>query len=263
MTRGREAPECTGVFTTLTPPPGRLLRTVALANDVHVGERISGLLLPGLPTGLRHDTDNHATVMLDALLEDLRRPDRAADHLVLAGDLTDSGTLPQSRAVRARLDAWGELGSDYFACRGNHDAPREHDHWGAVFHDHQQLTSHTADGLRFIGLDTTRPRGSGGTLATAQVARLRERLTAEPDRPTLVFGHHPATSSAAVSNPCGPGFVLDRASGAALHALYRRAPGVFLHHSGHTHRTASAAPTPVSPSNFSRSARSRSIRAAI
>ncbi|MCX4097624.1 metallophosphoesterase [Nocardia sp. alder85J] len=238
VTRAPGTPESTGVFTTLTPPPGVLLRTLALANDVHYGERASGLLVAGLPTGVRHDTAEYPELMLDAVLGDVRRPDRAADHLILAGDLTDSGTVEQSRAIRARLDRWGRLGDDWLACRGNHDAPIApgNDPWGAAFHARQQLVTHEAGGLRLIGLDTTRLRGSGGTIVAPQLARLREVLAADPDRPTLVFGHHPVTLSAAVSNPGGPGFVLDRATAAGLHEAYRAAPGVFLHHSGHTHR---------------------------
>ncbi|MFQ6329074.1 hypothetical protein ACLMAL_23455 [Nocardia sp. CWNU-33] len=50
------------------------------------------------------------------------------------------------------------------------------------------------------------------------------------------------TSHAAVSNPGGPGFVLDRTNAAALHAVYRDSPGVFLHHSGHTHRNRRSRP---------------------
>ncbi|MFI5781995.1 metallophosphoesterase [Nocardia sp. NPDC051570] len=236
VTRRAGSPETTGIFTTLTPPPGRLLRTLALANDLHVGEQTSGLLTPVLPTGLRHDGAEHPDLMLDALLSDLRLPDRGADQLIVAGDLTDTGTLDQSLAVRRRLDAWGELGRDYFVCRGNHDAPQPDDHWGAVFHPRQRLTEHEVGGLRLIGLDTTRLRGSGGTIVAPQLAHLRDRLAADPQRPTLVFGHHPVTSSAAVSNPGGPGFILDRATAAQLHTAYRTAPGVFLHHSGHTHR---------------------------
>ncbi len=246
VTRRAGTPETTGVFTTLTPPPGPLLRTIALANDVHYGESTSGLIVAGFPNGLRHDTDSHPEIMLDALLTDLRAPDRGADHLIVAGDMTDSGTLEQSAAVRARLDAWGAAGRDYFVCRGNHDVSRDGDPWGAVFRPDGRVAASDVDGLRIIALDTTRPRGSGGTLTAPQLSRLREVLAADPDRPTLMFGHHPVTSSAAVSNPAGPGFVLDRASAAALHALYRGAPGVFLHHTGHTHRNRVGRPdTPV------------------
>ncbi|MFE5290073.1 metallophosphoesterase [Nocardia sp. NPDC056611] len=237
VTRRSGTPESTGVFTTTAPPPGRLIRTIALANDLHYGEPASGLFA-GLFEGLRHGTEEYPEFMLSALLEDLRLPDRAADHLIVAGDLTDSGTAAQALGVRAQLDDWGVLGRDYFVCRGNHDVrpPEEPDHWGAIFHPRDRLLEYYAGGLRIIGLDTTRVRGAGGTLAAPQLAHLRELLRGEPDRPTLVFGHHPVTRHAAVSNPGGPGFVLDRSNAAALHALYASAPGVFLHHSGHTHR---------------------------
>jgi hypothetical protein len=237
VTRRSGTPESTGIVTTLTPPPGPLLHTIALANDVHFGEHSSGVLLAGWPHGLRHDTLEHPAIMLDALLADLRRPDRAVDQLIIAGDLTDCGRYEQAAGVRARLDAWGTLGRDYFVCRGNHDAPRpDGDEWGAAFSPRQRLTEHRAGELRVIGLDTTRLRGAGGTMVAPQLDHLRELLTTDPDRPTLVFGHHPVTLSAAVSNPGGPGFVLDRRTAAALHTLYESAPGVFLHHSGHTHR---------------------------
>ncbi|MGW2666380.1 metallophosphoesterase family protein [Nocardia tengchongensis] len=243
VTRRSGTPESTGVFTTATPPPGRLIRTIALANDLHYGEPASGLFA-GLFEGVRHGTDEYPEFMLHALLEDLRLPDRAADHLVVAGDLTDSGTSEQALGVRAQLDDWGELGRDYFVCRGNHDVrpPEETDHWGNVFHPRDRLLEYFAGGLRIIGLDTTRVRGAGGTLAPAQLAHLSELLRGEPERPTLIFGHHPVTRHAAVSNPGGPGFVLDRANAAALHRLYASAPGVFLHHSGHTHRNRRSRP---------------------
>ncbi|MEV0063226.1 metallophosphoesterase [Nocardia sp. NPDC050718] len=243
VTRRPGTPEVTGVVRTAPPPPGRLLRTIALANDLHWGEDRSGLIVAGLPPGLRHDDGHYPEVMADALLHDLRRPERAADHLVVAGDLTDSGTAEQSAGIRARLDAWGRNGRDYLVCRGNHDVARgREDHWGWVFHAHQRLTCHDLGGLRLIGLDTTRGRGAGGTLRAPQLAHLREILAAAPDQPTLIFGHHPVTRYAALSNPGGPGFVLDRASAHALLAIYQAAPGVFLHHSGHTHRNRMSRP---------------------
>ncbi|MFD3596171.1 metallophosphoesterase [Nocardia sp. NPDC058640] len=246
VTRRPGTPEVTGVFTTAPPPPGRLLRTIALANDTHWGEERSGLILAGLPPGLRHDDGHYPQVMTEALLHDVRRPERAADHLVIAGDLTDCGSAEQCAGVGARLDEWGVRGRDYFVCRGNHDAPRESgDHWGAVFGPFGRLSCHELGGLRLIGLDTTRRRGAGGMISPDQIAHLRATLAADSDMPTLVFGHHPASRHAALSNPGGPGFVLDRASAAALQACYRTAPGVFLHHSGHTHRNRRSRPDSV------------------
>ncbi|WP_405166995.1 metallophosphoesterase [Nocardia sp. NBC_01499] len=243
-------PETTGEFTTLVPPPGRQLHTLALANDVHYGEEVSGLIVDNLPPGVRQDVPPYPEVMLAALLDDVRRPDRGAEHLLIAGDLTSEASQRDSRAVRAKLDAWGTLGSDYFVVRGNHDrphvgpdyascqpAPADHyDCWADAFLPRQQLIEHEFGGLRLLGLDTSELDGSGGTIDRPQFDVLAERLRADPDRPTLVFGHHPVTIESGLTNLAGPGFVLNCRDSAELQALYDRSPGVFLHHSGHTHR---------------------------
>lgn len=249
------APEVVGEFTTLVPPPGRLLRTIALANDVHYGETVSGLLVDDLPPGFRQEPGlpPYPEVMLDALLDDLRRPDRGATALLLAGDLTAEAAPTDMRAVRSRLDAWGVADIDYLAVRGNHDrphtgadysscpsvpdAPDHHDCWAEVFGARGQLVEHDLGGLRLLGLDTSALDGSGGELDPAQLDRLVRLLRDEPDRPTLVFGHHPVTVESGLTNLGGPGFVLNRDDSIRLQAAYERAPGVFLHHSGHTHRT--------------------------
>ncbi|WP_107654429.1 metallophosphoesterase [Nocardia suismassiliense] len=243
-------PESTGEFTTLVPPPGRPLQTLALANDVHYGEEVSGLLVANVPPGVRQDIPPYPEVMLAALLDDLRRPDRGAERLLIAGDLTNEASPKDSRAVRAHLDSWGALGTDYFVVRGNHDRPHigpayasclpapadHHDCWAEAFLPRQQLIEHETGGLRLLGLDTSELDGSGGTIDRPQFDLLAERLRADPDRPTLVFGHHPVTVESGFTNLAGPGFVLNGRDSAELQALYTRSPGVFLHHSGHTHR---------------------------
>lgn len=254
LTSALGTPETTGVFTTLVPPPGRHLRTIALANDLHHGETVSGLISDGLPPGFRQEPGlpPYPTVMLDAMLSDLRKPDRHADHILVAGDLTAEAEPVDVNAVRAMLDSWGVLGVDYFVARGNHDrphvgteydsgpvvatAPDHHDCWGAAFLPLQPLHTFQVGELRVIGLDTTTLDGSGGALSAPQLAQLTAQLRAEPDRPTVVFGHHPVTRESAYSNLAGPGFVLNRPSADALQRAYAAAPGVFLHHSGHTHR---------------------------
>ncbi|WP_328409825.1 metallophosphoesterase [Nocardia sp. NBC_00403] len=246
------SPESTSEFTTLVPPPGRPLHTLALANDVHYGEQVSGLVIGDLPPGFRQEPDlpPYPEVMLAALLDDLRRPDRDADRLIIAGDLTSEATAVESRAVRARLDRWGTLGRDYLVARGNHDRPHlgadyqsctpaaadHHDCWGEEFTPRQQLIEHEVGGLRVIGLDTSELDGAGGSIERPQFEHLAGLLRADPDRPTLVFGHHPVTIESGLTNTAGPGFVLNRPDSAELQSLYERAPGVFLQHSGHTHR---------------------------
>ncbi|MFI5777469.1 metallophosphoesterase [Nocardia sp. NPDC051570] len=252
-TRMPGSPECTGEFATLTPPPGRLLRTLALCNDVHFGEEVSGLIAAGLPPGVRQEPGlpPYPEVMLTALLDDLRRPDRGADQLLLAGDLTAEATPEQTRGVRRLLDGWGAAGRDWFATRGNHDRPHvgaeyagcpvvadaeHHDCWGESFIPRGELIEHDLGGLRLLGLDTTALDAAGGLIDDAQFDRLRGLLSADPDRPTLLFGHHPVTFESAISNIGGPDFVLNRTDAARLQSLYQSTPGVFLHHSGHTHR---------------------------
>jgi hypothetical protein len=44
------------------------------------------------------------------------------------------------------------------------------------------------------------------------------------------------TVESGLTNTAGPGFVLNRPDSIELQALHERAPGVFLQHSGHTHR---------------------------
>ncbi|GAB2950996.1 phosphodiesterase [Hymenobacter coalescens] len=45
--------------------------------------------------------------------------------------------------------------------------------------------------LRLLGLDTHVPGQDGGTLCAERLRWLDERLTEAPDRPTLIFMHHP------------------------------------------------------------------------
>ncbi len=245
-----------GVVTTLATPPGTYLFTLALSNDLHYGEGDSGIIedswppsftqTPGLPP--------YPQVMLEAMLGDLRKPDRKADRLLVAGDLTSDGYLAQASGVKGLLDGWGQLEQDYFVARGNHDrsragtgwntctvvpstSPAHYDCWGDVFpYRLQQLQSHQVGGLRIIGLDTTTLDAAGGTMSAEQLDALKHVLSKDRDRPTLLFGHHPITYESAATTEAGPAFDIDRPTAIALQRLYERTPGVFFHHSGHTHR---------------------------
>lgn len=256
-TRLPQTPEATGEFTTLVPPPGRLLRTLALANDIHYGEEISGLITAGLPPGVAQEPGlpPYPEVMFSALLDDMRTPDRNVDHLILAGDMTAEATPAQVRGVRRMLDRWGTQNQDWFVCRGNHDRPHtgddyascaplsdHHDCWGESFTPRQQLGEHRIGGLRLLALDTTELDSSGGRIDRPQFEHLRDVLLADRDRPTLVFSHHPVTTESGLSNLAGPSFILNAPDATELQALYRDSPGVFFHHSGHTHRTRRTGP---------------------
>lgn len=244
-----------GVFTTLTPPPGRFLFSIALSNDLHIGETSAGIITGSFPPNFQQDPGlpPYPEVMLSALLGDLKRPDRGADHLLVAGDLTAEAKPLDVARCRQLLDGWGALNRDYFVVRGNHDRPHvgpdyagcnaepdatdHHDCWGDIFPFRRQtLSTHEVGGMRIIGLDTTMLDKSGGTLDDSQLSDLAAELRRDKDRPTLLFGHHPVTYEAAVTTAAGPAFDLDQTKARELESLYLKTPGIFFHHSGHTHR---------------------------
>jgi 3',5'-cyclic-AMP phosphodiesterase len=245
-----------GIFTTLATPPGTYLFTLALSNDLHMGEGESGIIENGWPPYFEQDPGlpGYPVVMLEAMLGDLRQPDRGADRLIVAGDLTSSSTLAQAQQVRQMLDGWGTIQQDYFVARGNHDrsmvgsgyntctpvpatSPQHYDCWGDVFpYPLQTLQSYDVGGLRLIGLDTTMLDLAGGTMSLQQLHALADVLARDRDQPTLLYGHHPVTYESAATTEAGPSFDIDRPTAIALQQLYARTPGVFFHHSGHTHR---------------------------
>lgn len=231
-----------GVVTTLTPPPGSLIARLVLSNDLHLGETSSGVLAGNLPAPVRQlaGSPPYPEVMLSALIAAAR----GTDALLVAGDLTAEAALIDAQRVRNLLQTLGNqaLGGamtsgGWLATRGNHD--RLHgtvDTVGEVFNlPLQSLAVHTFRGLRLIGLDTT-GAGSGGVLSAAQLADLSAELRRDPDQPTLIFGHHPVTAAAAATTLGGAAFDLEPSAGRGIEAAYSVAPGVFLHHAGHTHR---------------------------
>ncbi|MET9828518.1 metallophosphoesterase family protein [Streptomyces sp. NPDC006385] len=238
-------------FTTPQPPPGRHLLSVALCNDLHLGETTAGLVggLP-LPRGVSQQPGRapYPELMSRALVEEARR--RGADLLLAGGDISAGGSAHDLGEARRILDGFGTHGRDYFVVRGNHDRSRN-DSWGndgcgdSAFRtafpaggDGPGYFARDLGGLRIIGLDTYDKPGNGadaGGLGPEQLAWFRARLREAPDQPTLVFGHHPLTVRDSVF-PVTRGHCLERRQARAVVDAYASAPGVFLHHAGHTHR---------------------------
>jgi Icc protein len=245
--------------TTLVPPRGELLLTVALSNDLHIGETVSGLATADFPPGFSQAAGlpPYPVVMTSSMTADAAA--RGADVLLVAGDLTSAALPDELTGSRSLLDRYGRLAlagplrpGDYVVARGNHDQPASgaayagraavgstglFDCVPAVYDlPHGRLTATELRGLRLIGLDTTTLDTPGGAIGDAQFAALQDALASQPRQPTLVFGHHPVTGTSANTTIAGPSFDLDRADAARLESLYARTPGVFFHHSGHTHR---------------------------
>lgn len=248
-----------GVVTTLTPPPGAHILTVALSNDMHIGETQSGLIVDGFPPpfGSLPGQPPYPETMASAMIADVAR--LGARVLILNGDLTAEAELLDVHAAHGFLEKFAPISSGgrlagraVLTSRGNHDRPHTGDDYRTcppvAGTDHfdclvesfplprqQRYTAH-ANGIRLMGLDTAMLDAAGGTIEQPQFEAIEHELRSQPTRPTLVFGHHPVTDESAREAIAGQSFVLDRASAHRLERLYSAAPGVFLHHSGHTHR---------------------------
>ncbi|MHB8467121.1 MAG: metallophosphoesterase family protein [Acidimicrobiales bacterium] len=247
------------LFTTPQPPPGRHLFSIALCNDMHVGESVAGLISSvagGVPPGISQVPGEppYTQVMGDALGPEARA--RGAELLLAAGDITSEAGARDLAHARAYLDAFGAYRSDYLVTRGNHDRP----HHGAAYSHCPPVpfapgyydcfreaffpsgrtwfaTEH--HGLRVVGLDTYNKIGGGadnGVLGAEPFGFLRETLASDKDRPTLVFGHHPVSLEASLTTTEPLLFDLNQTEARQVEQLYAGTPGVFLHHSGHTHR---------------------------
>jgi 3',5'-cyclic-AMP phosphodiesterase len=248
-----------GSVTTLVPPPGRHLFTIALSNDLHTGETESGLVLSDFPPPFTQAAGlpPYPVVMARSMTYDAGA--LGADVLIVAGDLSSAALPDELAGSKALLDRFGTLTlsgrlrpGDYVVARGNHDQPKMgaayeactpvgttgyYDCLPAVYDLPQgTMTATDVGGMRLIGLDTTTLDTPGGAIEPAEFAALRDVLADRPDQPTLVFGHHPVTDQSADTTIAGPSFDLDRADAASLEALYAATPGVFFHHAGHTHR---------------------------
>jgi hypothetical protein len=233
-------------FTTPAPPPGRFLFAIALSNDMHIGETVAGLATTqagvGLPPGVSQVDGRppYPEVMAAALASEPRA--RGANLLLVDGDVTSDARPAEISTAKAFLDRFGAYRTDYFVTRGNHDRHHEGspDTFASTFFPAAPTWyALEAFGLRVLGLDTYDKIGSGGdngVLGDAQWAHVREELARDKDRPTLVLGHHPVTTEATLTTVPPVTFDMDRAQAAQLEQLYAATPGVFLHHSGHTHR---------------------------
>lgn len=126
---------------------------------------------------------------LEALLNDLPMLAGPLDRVVLTGDIATHGQKAVYAALRERLTPWH---SKLRLVPGNHDnspALRE------VFHDRVREDAprtnflEDLEGVRLVGLDSSRPWRVSGALGHAQLAWLEEALA--PQTPSLIFLHHP------------------------------------------------------------------------
>lgn len=159
---------------------------VAQITDLHVGYELSLDDAP-IDTGGR----------LDLAIDHINHLVPRIDAVIVTGDLTAEGTLPEYERVRAALS---RLRMPCYVIPGNHD---DRGNLRTVFADHRYLRDdrvflHYAieeHPLRLVGLDTHVPGEEGGELCGRRLEWLRGVLADAPRRPTLLFLHHPPIRS--------------------------------------------------------------------
>jgi 3',5'-cyclic-AMP phosphodiesterase len=253
-------------FTTPQPPPGKFLFSIALCNDLHMGETEAGLV--GGQTqfiGIEQEAGlpPYPEVMLESLVQDVAA--HKADYLLAAGDISSEAVPVDLSKARQLLGRFGDYRDDYFVTRGNHDRAHIGDPYAACrvgqwqgndcfqdqfFPGKSELTYFTRElrGLRVIGIDTYDKPGNGGDaggLSPEQLSWFRNQLAKDQDQPTLVFGHHPLVVQDSAF-PITVGNSLDATQATTILQDYSRMPGLFLHHAGHTHRNKRTI-SPVAP----------------
>ena len=115
------------------------------------------------------------------------------DVVLLSGDVTDTGLLAE---VAHAAQILKNLRCPLYIVPGNHD---DSDALWSVFGG-EECPSRTDAGIdyviedftvRIIALDSKSPDGAGGALSSAQLDWLDARLAEAPNRPTVIFMHHP------------------------------------------------------------------------
>lgn len=194
---------------------------IAQISDLHISEA-------GVGTDERYQTADHLARAIDVLNEVSPKP----DIVVASGDLVDRATVEEYRRLR---DLLAPLSMPVYLMPGNHDA---RDPLRQVFADHDYLPDqgflhYTIEDLplRVICLDSLDPGHISGTLCAERLAWLDDRLSAQPERPTFIFMHHPPfTSGLAPMDKHG----FD--AGPALAAVTSKHPQIVRISGGHLHR---------------------------
>jgi 3',5'-cyclic-AMP phosphodiesterase len=155
---------------------------IAQISDMHVSPSAQ-------PVEGRVDTQAH----LERAVSHLRALNPVPDVLLVTGDLVNLGNTQEYRLLRELL---APLPMPCYLIPGNHD---DRANLRAEFSDRAHLPGageflqYAIDDLplRLIGLDTVIPGEGGGTLCDQRLAWLDARLSEAPEKPTLIFMHHP------------------------------------------------------------------------
>jgi 3',5'-cyclic AMP phosphodiesterase CpdA len=156
---------------------------VGQISDLHIAP-------PGSKADLRFRTAEH----LARAVEHIGKLEPRPDLWLATGDLVEEGSAEEYQRLR---DILAPIDRPIYVIPGNHD---EREAMRAAFGDGGYLPpengaflQYTLEDypLRLIALDTLLPGKSRGELCDERLAWLEARLAEAPERPTLIFMHHP------------------------------------------------------------------------
>jgi len=155
---------------------------IAQITDLHVRPE-------GLPANRVVESNVMTERAIDALLALRPRP----DVVLITGDLTDCGLVEEYQEFKRLMR---RLDIPAYMVPGNHD---RRDNFRRVLADYPsvvedpQFVQFVVDDfpLRLIALDTLVPGKAEGALCPRRLAFLEKALAREPDKPTVIFMHHP------------------------------------------------------------------------
>jgi 3',5'-cyclic-AMP phosphodiesterase len=155
---------------------------IAQITDLHVRPE-------GLPANRVVESNVMTERAIDALLALRPRP----DVVLITGDLTDCGLVEEYQEFKRLMR---RLDIPAYMVPGNHDRRdnfrRVLANYPSVVEDPQFVQFVVDDfPLRLIALDTLVPGKAEGALCPRRLAFLEKALAREPDKPTVIFMHHP------------------------------------------------------------------------
>src|SRR5262245_19915891 len=141
----------------------------------------------------RNDRDFRTVEHLERAVTHLNSLSPRPDVVIATGDLVERGQVEEYERLRDILEP---LAVPLYLIPGNHDdranPVRTFEGHRYLPGDEQFLQYVLEDWpLRLVALDTLIPGESGGRLCAERLHWLDRRLAEAPDRPTLVFMHHP------------------------------------------------------------------------
>lgn len=130
---------------------------------------------------------------LAACVEHINHLTPSPELVLITGDITYDGQLQEAKRAANLLD---KLLIPYFIVPGNHD---DRSILKTVFGksvcpcQDSTFINYVIEGydIRFIAIDSSVPHGPGGEICAERARWLDEQLSRQPNKPTIIFMHHP------------------------------------------------------------------------